>query len=97
MTAATLVPLAVVGGIVADVDLWFPGQQDPVGYEPGWRPGGTPIAWPDPLRYVVWVDMGRPHRNARDFHRQAHDLPELAPRRALHLIECRSGSRQYAP
>lgn len=86
MTAAAATQvLAIPGGIVADVDLWCPDQQDPIGRDPGWHPGGVDISRPDPLRYVVWVDTGRWHRNSRDFHRQTRSLPELAPRRALHV------------
>jgi hypothetical protein len=66
--------LAPLGGILADVDLWCPDQQDPVGRDPGWRPNGVDISHPDPLRYIVWVLAG--HRGAPG---------ELAPRKALHV------------
>jgi len=74
MTAATLALrdqlLAVPGGIVADVDLWFPTQQDPVGV-----PSGLVSDWwieqADPERYIVWVPTSRG--------------AELAPRKALHV------------
>jgi hypothetical protein len=76
MTAATLalplaLPLATPGGVVADADLWFGGQQDPVGldYDHS-RPGRQPQ--PDPLRYVVWVAPRPPSG-------------ELGPRMALHV------------
>jgi|GEM_PF-3435336 len=76
MTAATLAPpdqpLAVVGGIIADIDLWFPDQEDPIGPDARWHPDYRPIAFPDPLRYVVWVAPRPPS-------------DELAPRLALHV------------
>jgi len=76
MTAATLAvrdqPLVAPGSIIADVDLWCPGQRDPIG------PDHINLAaTPDPMRYVVWVDMGRGHGNLT--------RPELAPRKALHV------------
>ena len=85
MTAATLAPpvqlLAVPGGVVAGVDLWFPTQQDPVGPDPhavvagGWLGDRRVVRHhPDPQRYVVWVPA--PGRNRGT---------ELAPRRALHV------------
>jgi hypothetical protein len=53
-------------------DLWFPGRQDPLGWPLGLtvrRPGNLT---PDPSRYIIWVDPGRPG-------------DELAPRQALHV------------
>jgi len=85
MTAATLALrdqlLAIPGGVVAGVDLWFPTQQDPVGPEPnavaagGWLGDRRVVRHhPDPQRYVVWVPAPGRNRGA-----------ELAPRRALHV------------
>lgn len=88
---ATLVVAEPLGGIVTDTDLWFPGQADPVGFDPmtvgGYASGRERLLArkADPLRYVVWVDTGRPHGNGREFHRQTTSLPELAPRLALHV------------
>jgi hypothetical protein len=87
MTAATLALrnqlLADPGGIVADVDLWFPAQQDPVGPEHAWNLGGP---GPSRLRYVVWVDAGRWHGNGREGPlKSVASLPELSPRMALHV------------
>jgi len=59
--------------VIDSADLWFPGQQDVLGWPIGthrtdfWYP---PTA--DPFRYVVWVDPGRGN-------------DEQAPRTALHI------------
>lgn len=70
MTTTATQVLAVPGGIVADTDLWFPLQQDPVG-----APSGLVSEWwieqADPERYIVWVPTSRG--------------AELAPRKALHI------------
>ena len=90
MTTATIAIrdqlLAVPGGGVADVDLWFPTQQDPVGPENnavaagGWLGDRRVIRHhPDPQRYVVWVPAPGRDRGT-----------ELAPRRALHVNHVRA-------
>lgn len=59
--------------VIVSADLWFPGQQDALGWPSGthhsdrWPPAGY-----DPTRYVVWVDPGRGN-------------DEQAPRQALHV------------
>jgi hypothetical protein len=64
---------------IASTDLWF--VDDEIGWPNGSHPSdqGPPPTY-DPLRYLVWVDPGRPS-------------DELAPRTALHLAECRNGGR----
>jgi hypothetical protein len=65
---------------IVSTDLWFPGRWELFGWPHAvtrWRPGDLT---PDPTRYVVWVNPGR-------------GRGELAPRTALHLAECRNGSR----
>jgi len=71
---------------IASTDLWFPGQQAPVGLPPH-GPGHDMVrqAFMDRVRYVVWVNTGRPHG-------PLYSRPELAPRQALHLVECRNGT-----
>jgi hypothetical protein len=80
--------------IIAATDLLFPGRQDPIGHEPGRNIQAT--TWfdgVDRLRYVVWVDAGRPFGNGRGqgFGGNYTTRPELAPRTALHLAACRNG------
>ena len=72
--------------VIAATDLLFFDQQDPIGPDrsaSGYSAAGRVLA-ADRQRYIVWVDAGRPSRHAT--HR-----PELAPRQALHLVECRNG------
>lgn len=51
----------------------------------------------DPLRYLVWVDAGRWYRSGvtvggHNGGGTPKGLPELTPRQALHLVECRNGA-----
>ena len=84
--------------VIAATDLYFPGHQDPVGRDyGGTRPGCDRGSW-DRLRYVAWVDAGRPHADhnvtvgGRGGGGTGRSLPELAPRLALH-VACRNGAR----
>jgi hypothetical protein len=71
---------------IASTDLWFPDQQAPVGRDHGgnFSDYSSTLVADDPVRYVAWVNAGRPHG--------PQSQPELAPRQALHLVECRNGT-----
>lgn len=62
-------------------ELWFPGQQDPIGRYASWA---GYYAEPDPTRYVVWVDAGRT--------RPGQVRGERKIRMGLHLVVCRNGA-----
>jgi hypothetical protein len=65
--------------LIAATDLLYPNQPDPI----GWQGTGQFAPPRDTLRYVVWVDAGRPH--------PPDSLAELKMRLGLHLVAVRNG------
>jgi hypothetical protein len=81
--------------VIASTDLLYWSQPDPIGLRHGgnWSNAGLTLNGRDRLRYIVWVDPGRPYRAELGNGWQGHaaSRPELAPRQALHLVACRNG------